>query len=60
MLATIKSFIIQLPSRPTLAKEISIFIALKFIGIFLIWGLFFSHPQDEKMTQKSIAEHILS
>lgn len=60
MMTTIKTFLLQIPSRPNLAREIFIFLALKFVGIYLIWGVFFSQPKDKNLTQQEVAEHILS
>jgi hypothetical protein len=42
--------------------EISLFLCIKLLAIFIMWKLFFSHPQTKKMRlpTSTVEQHLLS
>lgn len=42
--------------------EISIFLCIKLLALFILWKLFFSHPQTKKMSlpTSAVEQHLLS
>jgi len=56
MLQPLRTFFTKNPYR----KEISLVIAAKLIGLFLLWWLCFSHPMDKQLTSQQVAQHLLA
>lgn len=60
MLTQLRSFLYNLPSRPSLGKEIAIILTLKFVGMYFLWVICFSHPIDKHLTGKDIVQHVIN
>jgi len=41
--------------RPNLAREIAIVLAIKFLALFVIWSVWFAHPEASRVDGAQVA-----
>jgi hypothetical protein len=46
--------------RPNLAREIAIVLAVKFLALFLIWSVWFAHPETSRLESRNVAASVYS
>jgi hypothetical protein len=47
-------------SRSSLGREIALVLALKFLALFVIWSVWFAHPEAGRLTSQLVAAAIYS
>ena len=50
----------SLRRRPHLKREIAIVLAVKLVALFLIWGVWFAHPQAPRLTAEAVKQALYS
>ena len=48
------------PRRSHLAREITIVLAIKFLALYVIWSVWFSHPESEQLNGERIRSAVYS
>ena len=46
--------------RPNLAREIAIVLAIKFLALFVIWSVWFAHPEASRLDGEHVAATLYS
>jgi hypothetical protein len=46
--------------RPNLAREIAIVLAVKFLALFVIWSVWFAHPEARRLDGARVAATLYS
>ena len=46
--------------RSNLAREIALVLAIKFLALFVIWSVWFSHPESEQLSGERIRAAVYS
>jgi hypothetical protein len=46
--------------RSNLAREIALVLAIKFLALFVIWSVWFSHPESEQLSGERIRATVYS
>jgi hypothetical protein len=46
--------------RPNLAREITIVLAIKFLALFVIWSVWFAHPEASRLDGQHVAATLYS
>ena len=46
--------------RSNLAREIAVVLAIKFLALFVIWSVWFSHPESEHLNSERIRSTVYS
>lgn len=59
MLSIRKSNIVKFMLRNRFRREIIAVILLKILAIFIIWGLFFSHPVSRQLNKPALVDHYI-
>jgi hypothetical protein len=46
--------------RPNLGREIALVLAIKFLALFVIWSVWFSHPETSYLSGEQVGAAIYS
>jgi hypothetical protein len=46
--------------RPNLAREIAIVLAVKFLALFVIWSIWFAHPEANRLDRQQVGAALYS
>lgn len=55
-LDSIRRFLSKNPFR----REIAVVLVIKILALFLLWGLFFSHPDSSRLKSQNLMNHFIS
>jgi hypothetical protein len=46
--------------RPNLAREIALVLAVKFLALFVIWSIWFDHPETNRLDARQVGASLYS
>jgi hypothetical protein len=46
--------------RPNLAREIALVLAVKFLALFVIWSIWFAHPEGSRLDGRQVGASLYS
>jgi len=46
--------------RPSLAREITIVLAIKFLALYVIWSVWFAHPESNRLDKQQVGAALYS
>jgi hypothetical protein len=46
--------------RPSLAREITIVLAIKFLALYVIWSVWFAHPEASRLNVQQVGAALYS